>query len=550
MSNLRIGYQEGCTPRNNVISFLERVAGSAPERVALHWLPGEQKAAWLADQDTALAHEAMSYGELACAVRAAASGLAQLGIGKGDRVFLFVPMSPALYIAMFAVQRLGGVAVFIESWARPGSLGQCARLVEAKAIIAPEKAYQFAASAPGLELPPIRIVAGPHSAVYDGELLALAKGRATVPICPVEREDTALITFTTGSSGVPKGADRSHRFLAAQHEAISRDLTYLPGELDLPAFPVFSLNNLAGGVTTVIPAVSLAHASGTDGAFLAAQIRALDIGCCTLSPWLLRSLSAAGVPVPRLRRAATGGAPISSDDVAAFRRVASNAQLLILYGSTEVEPIAHLDAAEMPAEQGAEGVCVGELCQGLRARLIRIQRGPVSFGGGWQDWGVPRGAVGELVLSGEHVCRQYYRNPGAFRATKIVEPDGTLWHRSGDLCRQDADGSYWIVGRVHNAICRGGEWLYSVRPEVLMKRLPFVARAAYLGLPDAKLGERAVAVAAFSEAAPEDAREHLLAVLSAAGVVVDEFRQVEGIPLDPRHNSKVEYARLRETLDD
>jgi acyl-CoA synthetase (AMP-forming)/AMP-acid ligase II len=549
MSEPRIGYQDGRTPLNNVISFLERVAATDPERVALYWLPNEQKAAWLADQTASLTHETMTYGELAGAVRAAAAGLAKLGIGKGDRVFLVVPMSPALYIAMFAVQRLGGVVVFVESWTRLESLGHCVRLVEAKAVIAPEKAYQFAGSAPGLVLPPIRIVVGPHTATYDGDLLALAATRETVPVCPVEREDTALITFTTGSSGVPKGADRSHRFLAAQHEAISRDLKYRPGELDMPTFPVFSLNNLAGGVTTVMPAVSLARASATDGAFLAAQIRALGIGCCTLSPWLLRGLSAASVPVPSLRRVATGGAPISSDDVAAFHRVAPNAQLLILYGSTEVEPIAHLDAAEMPAEQREEGVCVGEICQGLEAKLIRIHKGPVDAVGDWQDWEVPPGEVGELVVSGEHVCRRYYRSEDAFRATKIVEPDGTLWHRSGDLCRRDAAGRYWIVGRVHNAICRGGEWLYPVKPEVLMKRLPFVARAAYLGLPDEELGERAVAVAQFAEDAPEDAREQVLGVLADAGMAVDEFRQVDDIPLDPRHNSKVEYTRLRDMLN-
>ena len=548
MNDPRIGYQAGRTPLNNVISFLERVAEAAPGRVALHWLPAERKAAWLTDQGAPLAHETMSYGELAGAVRAAASGLARLGIGEGDRVFLFVPMSPALYIAMFAVQRLGAVAVFAESWTRPESLGHCARLVEAKAMVAPEQAYQFVATVPGLELPPVRIVVGPHAGTYDGDLLSLAAEGGTVPVCPVGREDTALITFTTGSSGVPKGADRSHRFLAAQHEAISRDLTYLPGELDLPSFPVFSLNNLAGGVTTVVPAVSLARASATDGALLAAQIHALGIGCCTLSPWLLRSLSAAAIPVPSLRRVATGGAPISSDDVAAFRRVAPTAQLLVLYGSTEAEPIAHLDATEMPAEQGAEGVCVGELCQGLRARLIRIHKEPVGFAGNWQEWDVPPGDVGELVLSGEHVCRRYYRNEEAFRATKIVEPDGTLWHRTGDLCRRDDAGRYWLVGRVHSAICRRGQWLYPVKPEVRMKRLPFVERAAYLGMPDAELGERAVAAAVFSADAPDDAREQTLAALSAAGIVVDEFRQVEEIPLDPRHNSKVEYGKLRELL--
>jgi acyl-CoA synthetase (AMP-forming)/AMP-acid ligase II len=463
-------------------------------------------------------------------------------------------MSPHLYIAMFAVQRLGAAAVFLDSWARAGQVGQCVALVEPKAMIAPEKAYDYALSLPEVALPECRVVVGAHRGSYRASLEDLASGAGSMPICPVEQDQTALITFTTGSSGVPKGADRTHRFLAAQHHAIDSRLPYRPDDLDLPVFPIFSLNNMAGGVSTVLPAIDLARPNPQDGATLAAQIRDTGVTCCTLSPSLLRGVAAhaarTGEVLPTLRRVVTGGAPISSEDVAAVRSAAPRADVVILYGSTEVEPIAHLDAADMPDERGHEGVCVGRLCAGLRAAFLRVHRGNITVdSNGLSEWEVPRGEVGELAVAGEHVCRGYYRNPGAVAATKIIEPDGTLWHRTGDLCKLDEENRIWIVGRVHNAIQRGGRLLFPVKAEIVMKQLPFVANAAYVGLPDAALGERAVAVYTLREdhAGAADAAA-VCAALEQAGVVVDEIRRVDAIPLDPRHNSKVEYGVLRARL--
>ena len=89
-------------------------------------------------------------------------------------------------------------------------------------------------------------------------LAELVAARQDRPLEPVRGEDPALITFTTGSSGRPKGAERSHRFLCAQHLALDREIPYRPDDIDLPVFPVFALNNLAGGVATVLPAIDLA----------------------------------------------------------------------------------------------------------------------------------------------------------------------------------------------------------------------------------------------------------------------------------------------------
>lgn len=548
-----IGSREGADALNNVISFLEHHRSHQPDRIALQWVaaPG----AWRKNPDAPLRHERLTYGELAARVDAAAAGLQELGLSFGDCVFIFVPMSPELYVAMFAVQRLGAIAVFLDSWARRDQLGACARQVEPKGFIGPEPAFALTAGVPELERAALRVVVGPHGGKYRATLGGLAASGGHSALAPVEQEHTALVTFTTGSSGPPKGANRTHRFLAAQHRALDRCLPYTEGDVDLPVFPIFSLNNIAGGVSTVLPAVDLAEPDPRDGELVAAQIRATGATCCTLSPSLLRGLAAAagrrGAGLRGLRRVAAGGAPISTDDIAALKTAVPDAELHILYGSTEVEPIAHLAAGEMPApSEQAEGVCVGTIAEGLEYRFLRLSRGPIKLGRkSWSEWEVRVGEFGELAVSGEHVCRDYYRNPDAFRAAKIVDGQGRVWHRTGDVCRLDQGGRLWVAGRVHNAICRAGRTLLPVTPEIVMKRLPFVEGAAYLGLPDEKLGERAVA--AFSVkpgGAPADCVAKVRGVLAAANVVIDQVVQVAAIPLDPRHHSKVEYTTLREQI--
>jgi len=554
-----IGRRPGRDAANNVISFLDVHGRETPGRPALLWHPPRAVAAWLADRSSPLRHDAMTYGELLTRTTAVAAGLRRLGLRSGDRVFLFVPMSAELYVAMFAIERVGAIAVFLDSWARRDQLGHCIRLTEPSAFIALEMAWAYVADVPEVRSIGMRVVVGPHQGAYAASLDDLGKETGDSPIESKAADDTALITFTTGSSGVPKGANRTHAFLASQHRAIDRCLPYGDSDVDLPTFPIFALNDMAGGVTTLLPAVDLARPAATDGRVLAAQIRAVGVTCATLSPSLLLAVARAAIeeevdeapPLASLRRVATGGAPVSRDDVALFCRAAPEAELHILYGSTEIEPIAHLEASEMPEETGEEGVCVGRIAEGLGHRLLRLHHGPIECGpDGWRGLDVPRGEVGELAVSGEHVCRDYYRNDEAFRANKIVDGEGAVWHRTGDLCRIDAEGRIWLVGRVHNAILRGGRMLFPVRPEVTMKRLPFVRAAAYIGLPDAALGERAVAAFSVRPGEPRaDFAALVRAALEAESLPADEVVEVDEIPLDPRHHSKVEVQRLRAMLE-
>lgn len=550
--HLEIGYQEGRSELNNVIAFLERRRREKPRWPALLTVAPQTQRRWLADPTSPIEHERVTYGELGGQSENAAAGLRELGIAKGDSVFVFVPMSAQLYMAMFAVQRLGAIAVFVDSWANREQLAQCAEQVEPKGIIAPEAALPLLTAAPELGQAPVRVVVGPRKGQDVVSLEELAAEGAACALCPVECKDTALVTFTTGSSGRPKGANRTHRFLAAQHRAHNACTPSTSDDVDLPVFPIFALNNIAGGATTVLPAIDLAHPAATDGTLLVAQLLATNATGCTLSPSLLRGVTQAvqdrGITLPSLRRVTTAGAPISADDVAAFQAAAPGVPLHIVYGSTEVEPISHLAASDMPV--GGEGVCVGSPSEALDCRLLRLHRGPIVLGDqGWSEWDAPTGDVGELAVTGEHVCRDYYNNPDAFRTTKILDREGRVWHRTSDLCRVDEHGRIWIVGRVHNAIRRDGRCLFPVEPEIVMKRLDFVEAAAYLGLPDEDLGERAVA--AFSVRpgnAPQDFSRAVHSVLASADIIVDDIVEVAEIPLDPRHRSKVEYQKLRESL--
>ena len=165
------------------------------------------------------------------------------------------------------------------------------------------------------------------------------------------------------------------------------------------------------------------------------------------------------------------------------------------------------------------------------------------------------GQVGELIVAGEHVCRDYYNFPEAFERAKILDADGTVWHRTGDMCRLDDQGYLWMVGRVHNTIRRGGRYCFPVRAEIILTRLPFAKQAAYLGVPDDELGERTVAVvvpeepaALEKEGTAEAWRAEAARVMEKNGVPMDALLFRETIPMDPRHHSKVEYTVLRDEL--
>lgn len=554
----------------NVVSFLRKHAQALPQKIALRWAYPEEVRSFNGDVSTRFGTKEINFHDFYQRIGRLAKGLTELGLCPGDRVILFLPMSLEMYVSMFAIQYIGAIAVFLDSWARSSQLGASARCVAPKAMISHRQAFDLIAGISELDNIPMRIIAGPgHDDGYCARLEELLETNGSVALAAVKPDDTALITFTTGSSGDPKGANRTHQFLCAQHAALKDVVPYKNHDTDIPAFPIFSLNNLASGVTTVLPAIDLARPHQHDAIALASQITHEKITCTTLSPSMFNALSdfcmRARIKLTTLQRVITGGAPISRDDVYNFRGIAPAAKIWILYGSTEVEPMAHIEAQEMLALENdpdpeivEHGVNVGHIAHGLKYKFIKPCKNNIDFANlDWREWRVAKNKVGEFIVAGDHVCANYYNNDAAFHRTKIREKDGTVWHRTGDLARLDERDYLWIVGRVHNMISRLDQQLYPVPAEIILNRCAFVKKGAFLGMPDTRLGERTAVAVEFCAGLRDQAGsiKEILRLFHKNKIIVDSLYVVDTIPMDPRHHSKVEYALLRrkiqaENIDD
>jgi olefin beta-lactone synthetase len=527
---------------DNVLSVLHEVALRVPERPALGMESG-----------------VISFGALWDRIGRAAAGLRRLGLGAGERAIVMIPMSIDLYVAMLALLEIGAVAVFVDPWIGRRQIAAFAAFAGPRAWIGVPRSHLLRLLDPRLRAIPIAITTGRRLGPLPAplSLAELEREAGDGSIRPVSPGDPALITFTTGSSGEPKGANRTHGFLLAQRAALAAEFPAREGDVEMTMFPVFALNNLAAGVPSIVPAMDFRRVDRVDAGRVLAQMRRHGVTTCTASPPFFDRLAAAletAKERPRLRRLLTGGAPVSDAQVRVWRRAFPETEILVAYGSTEAEPVAHLTAEERlaatnPGRPLAPGYCAGAPIGRLRARVVRIHAGPIELGvDGWAPWELAAGEIGELVVTGEHVCRDYYRNPGAVRETKIADPDGAVWHRMGDTGSFDALGRFWLAGRVHSTIRRGGAL---VHPQLVEQAAlgddPRLRRAAAVGLPDAELGERVVlAVETCTAKTAEGIAGEIAARVAAAGLPLDGIALTgEPLPVDPRHNSKIDYAKLR-----
>jgi acyl-CoA synthetase (AMP-forming)/AMP-acid ligase II len=539
----------------NVLAVLRDVARRVPRRPALVMGEGDR---------------AISFARLWDRIDRASAGLRQRGMGPGDRAIVMIPMSIDLYVALLALLKIGAVAVFVDPWIGRAQIAAFAAFAEPRAYLGIPRSHLLRWLEPALRAVPLTVTTGRRLAGLPARatLAELEDSPGDGWIYPAGADDPALITFTSGSSGEPKGADRTHGFLLAQHRALAETFPVRNDENDepdMPMFPIFALNNLALGVTSVVPQMDFRRVERVDPAPVLRQMASQRVQTCTASPPFFDRLAPAirdsGGRV-RLRRILTGGAPVSDAQLRAWRQALPGTEIVVAYGSTEAEPVAHLAAGERleivsDVRPRTPGFCAGRPIDRIQARVIRIHPGPVELGeAGWAGWEVPRGEIGELAVTGEHVCKSYYRNPGAVRENKIVAGDtplGTVWHRMGDTGYLDGEGRFWLCGRVHSTIRRDGQ---QVHPQLVEQAArgedPRIRRLAAVGLPDPALGERVVLVleALETETGEEEAlKRDVAARLAAAGLAVDEIRLTRvSLPVDPRHNSKIDYARLRESL--
>lgn len=523
----------------NVVELLREAAAAVPERAALACGSGPTA-------------RRLGYGELWRRASACAAGLRARGLEPGDRAVVMAPMSFELYVLLLGVIQAGAAAVFVDPWVPARRIAAFCRHAQPKAFLGVARSHLLRLLEPELLRIPVTVTTGRRLGRWPARwtLAELEAEPGDGAIAPRADSDSALITFTSGSSGEPKGADRSHGFLRAQRRALEAAFGPPPTGVDLPLFPVFALANLAARACSVIPDVDFRRVENPDAARLLEQMRFHGVGSCTASPAFLdqlaeRALQAQG-EAPELRRILAGGAPVGDDQLRLWRRAFPAARILVVYGSTEVEPVAHLDLEERLAlAGGGSGVCMGRPVAGLRARILELR--PPAEGAPPPSVDAPPGDIGELALCGEHVCRGYFRNPAADREHKFVDGDGRLWHRMGDTGRLDGEGRFWLAGRVHSTVFAPGGTRHAALVEAAARRLFGPGQYAALGVGDPANAQRLLLAARPASGSLDPAAA--MGRMEEAGERVDEVRVLRRpLPLDPRHRSKIDHRALRRRL--
>jgi O-succinylbenzoic acid--CoA ligase len=480
-----------------------------------------------------------SYARLDAEVARLAGGFAARGVAAGDRVVMFMGNRPAFVAVLFALQRLGAIAVPVgEREQRPG-LAYVLRQCGASAVVfdaALAERVPDAAEVPGLRL---RVVVGEGSAASSSDDVATLEALAAIGTAraapqAVQVEDTAVILYTSGTTGRPKGAMLTHLNIAhsARHYEVCMGLR--AGDRSALAVPASHVTGLVaivaamvhvGGAIVMLPefkAAAFIDAMAAERVTHTLMVPAMYT-LCLMSPAL------DGADLSAWRIGGYGGAPMP---VATIDRLAQRLPGLTLqnaYGATETTSPTTLMPPGLTRDH-ADTVGVPLPCADVRVM---------------DDAGreLPPGETGELWIAGPMVVRGYWDNP---QATADAFTGGH-WH-SGDLGSIDDAGFVRLVDRKKDMLNRGGFKIYSVEVENVLMALPGVVEAAVVGRPCPVLGERVHAFV-YAPGAPRDdaaVRAHCAAQLT--DYKVPETLTWADAPLPRNAGGKLLKRALRERL--
>jgi len=494
-----------------------------------------------------------SFRELDVATASVAGQLRSAGLKPGDGVLLLHPVTAELYLVLVALFRLGCVAIFLDPSAGRAHVERCCAIYPPKAFFGSPRAQLLRWTIPALRRVPRAFCSGwfPGAQRLDlrmDDLRTNADARPSREIVPLAPEAPALVTFTSGSTGQPKAALRTHGFLLAQHRVLEASLALQPGMRDLTTLPIFVLANLASGVSSVLPDADLRSPGKIAPRPVLAQIERHKIETTAASPAfisrLLDECERSGTAMPSLSSIYMGGAPVFPGLLRKAKQFCAHAKITAVYGSTEAEPMAEVALADISNEDFAameqgKGLLTGRPVSAISLRVIRDQWGvpiPPLDARMFESLTVASGEPGEIVVSGGHVLPGYLKREGDTE-TKF-EVEGARWHRTGDLGYLDTSGRLWLLGRCNGKIQDARGTLYPFAVECAAMQTPAIRRVALASVD----GRRVLAIEAQESVSPEAIRSSL------SWAQLDQVVFLDHVPVDKRHNAKIDYVALDRKL--
>lgn len=528
---------------------------------------------WVRDpiNGSALHYAHTTYGELAKLVNQYQRGLADAGLAPGDRVLMLVQPGADFLALSVAIAGRGATPVFVDPGIGLERLTKCIQDAAPHAFIGSPKAHILRHLKRSLFHRLKFYVTAAEWAFSRGKSLGHFKRFANAPLSPVplpvlrsndtlKAHNAALIAFTSGATGTPKGVIFTNEMLAAELRLIRDVLGQRVGARDLTLLPIFSLFNVALGVASVFPSMPVGKPLALDPAQVVKLVHDLSIDSSFGSPTLWNKIAdytfRTGATLPTIQRVFMAGAAVPAATLTRVQAVLPNALVSTPYGATECLPVTFISAPQLAATNkaravtGEQGTLVGQPVPGVEVRIIKSSLDAIETIGDAIPLAI--GEIGEVIVAGENCSPEYLRRPDANRLGKILDPERGFWHRMGDLGYVDADGNLYYCGRKSHSVYTAERAFHSVPVEEIFNQLPKVRRTALVGIKAGR--EPALVVEPLPEFWPETPSQEevfrselrALALQSPLTASITTFFFHRSFPVDARHNAKIFREQLQE----
>jgi long-chain acyl-CoA synthetase len=459
--------------------ILERNLDKHPERVAIRYL----------DHDTLVEREALTYAVLATRARALAAGLQRLGIGRGARVALCLPNSPALITSFYGAWLAGATVVPINPVATGSELRQQLADADVALLIATSGAATTAATVTGEMRLPLVLTSEGGSASPAGAIpleALMAEDSRQLKMVPIDAgADVAVILYTGGTTGTPKGAMLTHRNIVANTVQFGEWYAFEPGaETCIGVLPMFHSGGMSGAMNVPLYAgatlIVLSRFRPASVAQAVERYRATRLfGVPTIFIALLNHEDSRRADYSSLRTCRTNAAPLPPSVKAAFDDLVGREVLIEGYGLTETSPLTHANPIHK-AKPGSIGIPITD----TDAKVVDLETGV----------DLQAGEPGEIVIRGPQVMQGYWNRP---EETAAAMAGG--WFHTGDVARMDDDGYFFIVDRMKDQINTAGFKVWPREVEEVIYTHPAVKMVAVIGVDDAYRGEAVKAFVVLKE---------------------------------------------------
>ena len=465
-------------PRAPLYHFLQESAALFPDRPAIIY------------QDPSEGQEpvTLTYQQLDEESSRFASGLMSLGVKKGDRVAYYIQNSPELVAGFYGILKSGAVPVPCNVMYRPEEMAYHLNDSGARALLCEAELYATAREVvPDTPVSDVIVAGGwvDDKVVYWNDLISSFEPGESFPQIDPD-EDLALLPYTGGTTGVPKGAMLTHANLVANAVQFRDWFGYEQGgEVFVATLPLFHIGGIAGVMSVPVAAAAtivLFRRFSAERVLRAIQdYRASRfLGVPTMYIALLNHEEADSYDLSSLRPSRTSAAPLPKAVKEAFDALVGREVLVEGYGLTETSPLTHANPVE-----AAKGGSIGVPLPDTEARVFDPDDGLEEM---------PQGEIGELALRGPQIMKGYWNRP---LETKEAFREG--WFYTGDLAYMDERGYFYIVDRKKDVINAAGFKVWPREVEEILYQHPSIRVAAVLGVPDEYRGETVRAVVCLKE---------------------------------------------------